>query len=318
VAKDEEARFQRARDTARSERDAERATLTAVAIDAYVRGGNDGADSDTMDAYLPAESARLLTSRAIEHNQSQLRDAEARLRAAEGALSGATDRTGQAQAARDAAQGANDEAVTAVSDARRLTSSKDVSPTVMGDAVLTADEVVGWYKAQGVVGYVGQVDLATLAGYYIDEGTAEKIRGDVAFAQSIVETGAFTSPLTTHNNFAGIGACDSCPTGFDFKTPQLGVRAQAQLLHAYADKTLRISTLANPAVGSNPDHLSVRGCCATWNKLTGTWATDPNYGPKLMTVYLSMLQYALAQRTAAPPVTTPTDGTAPLAALASH
>jgi hypothetical protein len=103
--------------------------------------------------------------------------------------------------------------------------------------------------------------------------------------------------LTTHNNFAGIGACDSCPTGFDFATPLAGVRAQAQLLHAYADNALRIATLANPAVGSNPDRLSVRGCCPTWNKLTGTWATDPNYGPKLMTVYLSMLQFALVDRT---------------------
>ena len=114
----------------------------------------------------------------------------------------------------------------AVSDAGRLTSRRDVSPTVMGDAVLTADEIVGWYKAQGVAGYVGKVDLATMAGLYIDEGKAEQIRGDVAFAQSIVETGAFTSPLTTHNNFAGIGACDSCPTGFDFATPKLGVRAR--------------------------------------------------------------------------------------------
>jgi hypothetical protein len=171
----------------------------------------------------------------------------------------------------------------------------------MGDALLTAAEIVDWYNAQGIVGYAGGVDLATLVGYYLDEGKAEHVRGDVAFAQSIVETGAFTSPLTTHSNFAGIGACDSCPTGFDFATPQLGVRAQAQLLHAYADKALRITTLANPAVGSDPDRLSVRGCCTTWNKLTGTWATDPNYGPKLMTVYRSMLQFALLQRTQPPP-----------------
>jgi hypothetical protein len=114
----------------------------------------------------------------------------------------------------------------------------------------------------------------------------------------MVETGAFTSPLTRHNNFAGIGACDSCATGFDFASPQLGVRAQMQLLHAYADKSLSLMNLANPAVGADPERLSVRGCCPTWNRLTGTWATDPNYGPKIMTVYLSMLQYALAQRTA--------------------
>jgi hypothetical protein len=137
-----------------------------------------------------------------------------------------------------------------------------------------------------------------MVGFYISEGNAEGVRGDVAFAQAMVETGAFTSPLTRHNNYAGIGACDSCATGFDFADPQLGVRAQMQLLHAYADKSLSLVDLANPAVGANPDHLSVRGCCSTWNKLTGTWATDPNYGPKIMTVYLSMLQYALVQRTA--------------------
>lgn len=314
LAKADEARLRQSRDAAKRDRDDRRATLTAVATDAYVRGANDvaGAEPATMDEYLPAASTRLLTGRAIDHDVSQLNDAEDRLQAAERALSDAVGRTAQAQATRDAAQAAVDEAVVAVSDAGRLTSKKDASPTVMGDAVLTADEIVGWYKAQGIVGYVGSVDLATMAGFYIDEGSAEQIRGDVAFAQSIVETGAFTSPLTTHNNFAGIGACDSCPTGFDFPTPKLGVRAQAQLLHAYADRTLRISTLANPAIGSNPDHLTVRGCCTTWNKLTGTWATDPNYGPKLMTVYLSMLQYALAQRSQPPPP----DGSPPLPTVA--
>jgi hypothetical protein len=259
----------------------------------------------TASEYLPAESARLLAGNAIERDQRLLREAEDRLSAAERKLSDTTARAGQAKAARDASQQAIDDATKSVSDARKLTNAKDVSPTVIGDAVLTADELVGWYKAKGVAGYAGGVDLSTLAGLYIEEGKAEQIRGDVAWSQSVVETGAFTSPLTTHDNFAGIGACDSCATGFDFATPLAGVRAQAQLLHAYADKNLRIATLANPAVGSNPDHLSVRGCCPTWNKLTGTWATDPNYGPKLMTVYLSMLQFALVQRTNPPKVNPP-------------
>ncbi|MEY2423439.1 MAG: hypothetical protein QOI95_3506 [Acidimicrobiaceae bacterium] len=299
-----EARTREARDAVKRDRDAKRHLLTDVAVNVYVNDGVDNGVAPDMSEYLPAESARLLADSAVVHDQAQLRDADDRLRSAEQTLSGAVAKTTEAQAARDAARSAADEAILSVHDARRLTNAKDVSPTVMGDAVMTAEEIVGWYTAQGVVGWASSVDLATIAGYYVDEGKAEQIRGDVAFAQSIVETGAFTSPLTTHNNFAGIGACDSCPTGFDFATPQQGVRAQAQLLHAYADKALRISTLANPAVGSNPDRLSVRGCCTTWNKLTGTWATDPNYGPKLMTVYLSMLQYALAQRTAAASVPT--------------
>ena len=114
----------------------------------------------------------------------------------------------------------------------------DLSPTVLGDPTLTVDEIVGWYQSKGITGWAGGVDLPTMVGYYITEGAAEGVRGDVAFAQAMVETGAFTSPLTRHNNFAGIGACDSCPTGFDFGSPQLGVRAQMQLLHAYADKSL--------------------------------------------------------------------------------
>ncbi|MEY2404767.1 MAG: hypothetical protein QOD38_2318 [Acidimicrobiaceae bacterium] len=298
VARADEGRTRAARDAVKRDREVKRQILTDVAVDAYVNGAaDDGTVDPTMDEYLPAESIRLLTRSAVDQDQARLREAENRLRAAEGTLSDAVAKTRQAQSAWEAAQSETNEATLAVSDARRLTSAKDVSPTVMGEASLTAEEIVGWFDAQGVVGYVGRVDLKAMVGFYIDEGKAEQIRGDVAFAQSIVETGAFTSPLTTHNNFSGIGACDSCPTGFDFATPQLGVRAQAQLLHAYADNTLRVSTLANPAVGSNPDSLGVRGCCATWNKLTGTWATDPNYGPKLMTVYLSMLQYALVQRT---------------------
>jgi flagellum-specific peptidoglycan hydrolase FlgJ len=314
VATADEARARATRDAVKQDRDDKRQVLTDVATNAYVHGGIDTAGQDpTMAEYLPAESARLLTTSAVTRDQERLHDAEDRLRTAEHMLGDAVAATTQAHATRDAAQAGFEEATLAVNDARRLTSAKDVSPTVMGDAVLTADELVGWYNAQGIQGYAGRVDLATMAAYYIDEGKAEGIRGDVAFAQSIVETGAFTSPLTTHNNFSGIGACDSCPTGFDFKTPQLGVRAQAQLLHAYADKGLHLTSLANPAVGSNPDHLSVRGCCTTWNKLTGTWATDPNYGPKLMTVYLSMLQYALAQRSQPPP-----DVSSPLPALPGH
>ena len=213
------------RDAVSRDRDAKRQVLTDVATNAYVNGGVDDAGMEpTMAEYLPIESARLLTDSAIDRNVERLREAEDRLQAQERSLSDAVAKSGQARAAKDAARAAADEAVLAVSNARRLTNATDVSPTVLGDAALTAEEIVGWYKALGVVGYVGRVDLATMAGFYVEEGKAEKVRGDVAFAQAVVETGAFTSPLTTHNNFAGIGACDSCPTGFDFPTPKEGVR----------------------------------------------------------------------------------------------
>jgi hypothetical protein len=302
IASDAENRVRSARDAAQHDYDIKKALLTDAVGNAYVRGNDVGGttrESESVEDYVPNASARLLVGTAIDRDQDQLHEATDRLQRATTTLAQASARTSQTAIARDYAQSAYDDATEAVSTAGRLTDGRDVSPTVVGDPVMTADELVGWYKSEGIVGYVAGVDLPTLAKAYVDEGNAEHVRGDVAFAQSIVETGAFTSPLTTHNNYAGIGACDTCPTGFDFPSPQMGVRAQMQLLHAYADKTVSTKTLANPPVGSDPDSLSVRGCCQTWNALTGTWATDPNYGPKLMTVYLSMLEYTLVTRTQA-------------------
>jgi hypothetical protein len=284
--------------------------LTDAATTAYVEGGVDEIASRAQDSspsgFVSQESARSLAGSAIDQTHDELVDAEARLRTAQGALVAAQHQAADAKATLDSAQAAVDDATNVLNQARAATGSgADLSPTVLGAPTLTVDEIVGWYQAQGITGYVGGVDLPTLAGFYVTEGQAEGVRGDVAFAQSMVETGAFTSPLTTHNNFAGIGACDSCATGFDFGSPQLGVRAQMQLLHAYSDKSLQIINLANPPVGADPDHLSVRGCCPTWDKLTGTWASDPNYGPKIMTIYLSMLQYAYAHRSIAPPAAAP-------------
>ena len=263
-------------------------------------GDGDQADpvgADQPDGYVSAESERMLAGSAIEHTHDGVVAAEHKVDVVQGLLASVRATADKARAARDAAQAQIDDANTALQQASKpVAPGTDLSPTVLGPPVLTIDEIVGWYQAQNITGYVGGVDLQTMVGYYVFEGAAEGVRGDVAFAQAMVETGAFTSPLTAHNNFAGIGACDSCATGFDFPTPQLGVRAQVQLLHAYADKGLVALDLANPPVGADPDHLSVRGCCPTWNKLTGTWATDPNYGPKIMTIYLSMLEYAYAQR----------------------
>jgi hypothetical protein len=299
-----EAKAQALVDGATQDRDAKRKALTDAATAAYVQGGvdqvGDRAQSSNPDAAMTVESARMLAGNAIDHTHDELVVAEARLRIALRALASVQQRSDGARAARDAAQQEMDAANATMAQA--LTGGvpfADLSPTVVGPPALTADEITSWYQSKGVTGWAAGVDLPTMAGYYITEGVAEGVRGDVAFAQAMVETGAFTSPLTSHNNFAGIGACDSCATGFDFDSPQLGVRAQIQLLHAYADKSLSILDLANPAVGADPDHLSVRGCCPTWNKLTGTWATDPNYGPKIMTIYLSMLQFAYAQRVAA-------------------
>ena len=83
---------------------------------------------------------------------------------------------------------------------------------------------------------------------YLSEGKTEGVRGDIAFAQSCLETGNFTfsgSAVTLEqNNFCGMGVTSNGMKGNSFDTPQFGIRAQIQHLKAYAS----IDALKNPCV----------------------------------------------------------------------
>ena len=141
------------------------------------------------------------------------------------------------------------------------------------------------------------VPLGELANDYIKEGEGAGVRGDVAFAQSILETGGFTFPgggqvAVQDNNFAGIGACDSCPHGFSFDTADIGVRAQMQALRIYVDPTLTLTTLKQPLVMPKMLDLGFRGRVQTWWDLWGTWATGAFYGQRVYDIYTKMVAFA--------------------------
>ncbi len=163
---------------------------------------------------------------------------------------------------------------------------------IAGESVLSAEELTAWFEHVGGRSMAG-APVADLARWYIEEGAAEGLRGDVAFAQAVLETGGFTNDDTIRfNNYAGIGHCDSCLTGWAFPSPQEGVRAQIQLLKSYVyDKPeyrfeLVDRRLRGPA-----------GCCQTWNQLTGVWASASHYGPAMLGIYLNMAEFALDRRT---------------------
>ena len=183
-----------------------------------------------------------------------------------------------------------------VGDRRRILNiamqlSPDWSLPIQGSNVFTAPELAAWFAQHGVASHA-QAPMTDIATYYIDEGKDEHIRGDMAFAQSVLETGSFTNDDTIRfNNFAGVGHCDSCATGFTFATPQLGVRAQIQLLKDYSQAD---AILAHPLVDSRLHGPS--GCCTTWRALTHTWATNGNYGAKIMDVYRDMLTWLVTER----------------------
>ncbi|MDA8062621.1 MAG: glucosaminidase domain-containing protein, partial [Actinomycetota bacterium] len=176
--------------------------------------------------------------------------------------------------------------------------SPDPVPTILGRPALDAAQLAGWFEASGYVALT-RTSVSQLARWYIEEGDAEGVRGDLAFAQAVLETGGFSSPdAVGQNNFAGIGHCDSCARGWKFPSARLGVRAQVQLLRTYAQPGLTASELADPPVLASLDPQSqyAEGCCRTWPSLTGVWATDPVYGRSILVLYQQMLAWALAQR----------------------
>ena len=131
--------------------------------------------------------------------------------------------------------------------------------------------------------------------YYIEEGAAEGIRGDIAFAQSCLETGNFTfrdSAVTLEqNNFCGLGVVESSEKGVSFDTPQLGIRAQIQHLKAYAGREPLRRPCIDPRFSLVPrgaaqtvQHLGIqenpRGC---------GWAAGADYGVKILNILDNIL-----------------------------
>ena len=176
---------------------------------------------------------------------------------------------------------------------------------VMGNAWLTAGQIAGWFKSTGAQAQlVAGTTIDDIARLYVIEGNAEHVRGDLAFAQAMVETGSFQ--VDAGNNYSGIGVCDSCTGGYVFPTPLDGIRAQIQLLRNYADPDSRARLLANVAsptlYGSDPvkaaalyDTFFLKGKAPLWNQMgNGNWATDPIYAQQVIEVFAQMVVYAAA------------------------
>jgi hypothetical protein len=182
------------------------------------------------------------------------------------------------------------------------------SSPILGPSILTAQQLADFIREKGYHPRI-TVKLDELAELYIAEGQSAGVRGDVAFAQSILETGGFSFPgggqvLVNDNNFAGIGACDSCPHGFSFDTAQIGVRAQMQALRIYVDPDLTETTLKDPLVMPKMLTLGFRGRVQTWWDLWGTWATGAFYGQRVYDIYAQMVEFAKTDP-AHPPVPSP-------------
>ena len=130
---------------------------------------------------------------------------------------------------------------------------------------------------------------------YLSEGRAEGIRGDIAFAQSCLETGNFTfqdsAVSLEQNNFCGLGVLENGMLGAAFDTPQLGIRAQVQHLKAYANREPLQNECIDPRFS-----LVTRGAAPTVqylgiqeNPQGYGWASGADYGVKILNILENIL-----------------------------
>ena len=166
---------------------------------------------------------------------------------------------------------------------------------IMGKAVATAGQMQEYVKKRNPAVAQSVLDMVPL---YLSEGEAEGVRGDIAFAQSCLETGNFTfsgSAVTLdQNNFAGMGVTQNGMKGLSFDTAQLGIRCQIQHLKAYACT----EALANGNIDLRFKYVT-RGCApyVEWlgipeNPQGKGWAAGAGYGEKILVILKEITEEA--------------------------
>ncbi len=148
----------------------------------------------------------------------------------------------------------------------------------------------------------GAPDLKTFCQIYYEEASAEGIRPEVAFCQSMIETGwlKFGGDVKISQfNFAGLGATGNGVSGSDFSKygqdgVRMGVRAQIQHLKAYASSTITEAKLAYPCVDERFKYVK-KGCAVyvEWlgiqeNPYGSGWASAANYGYRIVNLMEQM------------------------------
>lgn len=178
-----------------------------------------------------------------------------------------------------------------------MTANQTANNEIVGNIpdCITPELMVDWFNTKAFDKDCKlQTDLITLAALFLEEGIDQGVRGDIAFCQSIKETGWFRyggQVLPEQNNYAGIGATNNSPVGKGawFESPRIGVRAQIQHLYAYAVKG---GDLVYPCVDPR-FNLVTRGAAGNaWTGLNGRWAVPGDgYGESILSIWEEMYKY---------------------------
>lgn len=160
---------------------------------------------------------------------------------------------------------------------------------IMGNSRITVSEMVDYFQASGkpypqeALSKGGAESIEEFCQMYYDEASAEGVRPEVAFVQTMKETGFLQyggDASIEQFNFAGLGTTGGGVPGNSYPDVQTGIRAQIQHLKAYAT--------AEPLNGECVDerYEYVKKGTAPYVEWLGQkenpeglgWATGENYG----------------------------------------
>ena len=167
----------------------------AGAVDIFSGSVLDGARRKQLGdaaARIDHDNAKKLEAARAQLGQAQdtLRTEQDDLQHQQASLEGLLTDLQQQQAAVDQRVAA---ANVALERARAIGALHAANDPIIGPNTLTADQMLGWFDAQGYRPRLADTSVAELAQIYLEEGAAEGVRGDFAFAQAIVETGGFAA-----------------------------------------------------------------------------------------------------------------------------
>ena len=168
--------------------------------------------------------------------------------------------------------------------------------SIMGTSNVSIDQMVRCFNASGkvypesVYSSKGASTINEFCTAIYEQANAEGVRAEVLFSQVMWETGwlQFGGDVKPEQcNFGGLGATDNGAQGNAFPSVQIGLRAQAQHLKAYAS----FEPVNGPLYDTRFNYVA-RGTAPCVEDLgNGKWASDPNYGLSLSRLINQLLSY---------------------------
>ena len=172
---------------------------------------------------------------------------------------------------------------------------------IMGSSDVTVQEMVDYFNASGEeypaeeLSEGGADSIETFCQIYYDEAAAEGVRPEVAFAQTMKETGFLQyggDASIEQFNFAGLGTTGNGVPGNSYPDVKTGIRAQIQHLKAYATS----DSLNQECVDDRYEY--VKKGSAPYVQWLGQqenpeglgWATGDNYGYDIVGMIEDMME----------------------------